>query len=177
MAYPSTPAAAAVIRAADQKANLDYFEAALANLTTDALADDAGIVSTQLADRYAVHHVCILDTGLQAYTVSGSTSVAKANLRVPPGKRAFLLEVQVYCLSITGAPSIEVRLAGTTLGGAAKAVSGGGTIDLLGNASPAVNPVAPFDDNDQIEVFLSNSGATTVTGLRVILVIKEEVAS
>jgi hypothetical protein len=176
MGYPSTPSAATVIRAADVKANLDYFQSALTNLDSSALADDAGIESTQIADRYAISHLCVLNTGLQPYTVSGSTSVAKVNLRVPPGKRAFLLEVQVYCLSITGSPRVEVQLGGTTLGGASKAVTGGGNIELLGNASPVAAPVAPFDDNDQIEVFLSNTGSTTVTGLMVTLVIKEELA-
>ena len=104
---PYEPTAADIITAANQQANWDELESAIDNINVNNMADNAGLLSSHLADRYALSSVTIplytVNNGTVIPTPVASTVLGRTKLRVSSGRRAWVYRVGCTCITLTQA--------------------------------------------------------------------------
>ena len=182
---PYEPTAADIITAANQQANWDELESAIDNINVNNMADNAGLLSSHLADRYALSSVTIplytVNNGTVIPTPVASTVLGRTKLRVSSGRRAWVYRVEVYVHNTdTGSggehPEINVQVAGITLGGSVQTLNTDDNIYILANSDDIADPLIPFANNDELTISVGSSGsnAPDLEGCYVIAMIKRE---
>ena len=149
-------------------------------LTTENLAARAGIVSSQLADRFAPWH-CRANLGeangadfasYVAYHQVPNTSsspgseVWRTYLTLRPGKLAYLVRVDIFLLyqdSLLDVhrPKVWVMKNGVVLGGGGKVIAAAGTRYSLGNANPYDDTLPSLADGDYLSIGLGHDASDT----------------
>lgn len=163
----------------DVNANFALVEAKLGNITNADLADDAGITSAKLADRYTVAYQTVL---LSATTWGGSftfenvaTSGSVSEARIYPefpGKRAFLCSVSISAQNYAEAASAEegrvwVTINGTDLAYVDFTDPGSGTTSEVGyirsgaGSSAFSSPLAALSEGDYVGIKVGKQSGTT----------------
>lgn len=174
------------IVATDVNQNFDDLEAAIDDLDTSNLAADAGIVSTQLADRYSIFAIPVALapyesdatwTGGQSFTLpTAATELWRQNLRNKSGRRAWICIAAVRNVAAsTGANEVRItiKLGSVTLGGTYKALTNAGE-DTLERTNPFDNPLIEYSDGDDLIIEVSGTGTPTVQGLNILFWCKAE---
>jgi hypothetical protein len=183
-----------VITAAYTNANNDDLANGQTDLTAADIADDAGIESTQLADRYAVWSETVYLTGSYyrentANTVAvyhlpqttTGTEVWRKVMTLKPGRAYYIVAATVHCKDLSASvgeyPHIWVQHNGNTLGGGVARVEAADTNYYLQNTNPIDNPLKTLSNNDYISIMLGKqaaTGTTTWNGATVTLTFKME---
>jgi len=157
--------------------------AAVDSIDTDNLRDDAGLKSTQLADRYSLVPMPFIlvpfDSGATyaaptAFTMpAAATTVYEAVFRVGSGKRASIAAVEIDVQTTSGTAAITVIAGGSTLAGGAQTLVAGR--NFIANTDPVANPQLAIADLDALQ--LQMSGAGSCSGVVVVVWLKEELVS
>lgn len=186
-------AAADPVVAAEMNQNFDDVEAALLELDSANLAENAGIRSTQLRDRYYSH-----DTNKTLFPFTSGANYGSPALFTAPiaaaeltsddvvlkdGQEGYLVEIQVKVAAFAaGAGGEDLVLAfkknGATLAGATLAIDAAGTYRARNN-DPYNNPFAALRDADELTCEASSSGAAapSVRGVELSYQTKRELIS
>jgi hypothetical protein len=178
------------IVASEINTNFDDLEAALANLDTTNLADDAGIRATQIADRYSVHHdtfwlVPPLDTaagqidaeepppgaptdaGIPVFQGGGQYvngtpyTVMQYRMTLDGAQEAYICEVELRLARRTANTEFRLLKQSVVVGGASIPLSADRTYYRLRNANPIDSPIAAVSDGDILEFQLAAVAAGT----------------
>lgn len=190
---PTTFVAGNTVSASTTNANNNALAAAIDDIATGNIRDNAAIVSTQLADRYTLYPLgpfVIVPFAQQAdwtgamtaYNIpAAATTIVKHQIRVPAGKRAWLAYLEVHVIATTtgggGWAQLTALLGSTTLGGAAKVLNATG-YHTIGNSDPVADPLIALNDLDDLELQIgSSAGTPTARGITVVAWIKEELTS
>ena len=184
--YDFSGMGAVAINATQVDQNFSDLTSAIDQITTANIATTAGIVSTQLADRYALSMLGPFDllpfssgsnfSSPGNFTLPDSpTTFLKHKMLVKPGRRAYLVKMEVHCIAVgTSKPTVTVEVGGVTLGGGAQTISLAG-FTYIQNSNPVDNPMVILNNDDIIEMKIgSASSAAEARGLSVTLWIKEE---
>lgn len=166
MAITFTFAAGEAIEAGDVNTNFDDAFDQATGITSEDLADDAGLISSQLTDRF--HLMCIPIVvapylgpagTAEAHTLpleddSPGTEIADFELVIPTGKLAYLLAVEVQLLATVNTasnyPTWWVSYQNSVLGGSnPTTVSAAGIYYLV---NPDLSPLASVADNGSIQI-------------------------
>jgi len=190
-----------LIKSSEVNTNFTDLTEALDNITTTNLHESAGIVSSQLADRYALspwsitvlpsHYSKTLnDSGISAMWTCHTADVElfRTTTRVQSSKKAYIAFIEVYCLEKNrdgGAadPQITIKLDDIIIGGGVRVLDEDQFNDENGfhylyNSNPIANPLIPVDNNQTLKILLSGNGNNPqIRGLTVTFWIKEELAS
>tara|TARA_B110000014_G_C19974591_1_gene504608 strand:- start:82 stop:702 length:621 start_codon:yes stop_codon:yes gene_type:complete len=197
---------AETIKYSEVNTNFTDITSAIDSLTTTNLHDAAGIVSTQLADRYAlspwsINVLPFMQTGVNA-TLStnddnalftcdtGDVEVFRTTTRVQSSKKASIAFIEIFVVekkiinSVN--PQITIKLDDIVIGGAARTIdkdqyndSGTtGGFHYIYNSNPIANPLINIDNNQTLKVFIGGNGqANKIRGVTVTFWIKEELCS
>jgi len=187
------------IKSSEVNTNFTDLTEALDNITTTNLHESAGIVSSQLTDRYALspwsitvlpsHYSQTLnDTGATAMWTCHTADVElfRTTTRVQSSKKAYIAFIEVYCLeklTDTTDPQITIKLDDIIIGGGVRVLDEDQLNDTNGfhylyNSNPIANPLIPVDNNQTLKILLSGNGNNPkIRGLTVTFWIKEELAS
>lgn len=179
----NTFATAGVVLASEVNQNFADLIAAVDDVGGDQIADAAGIVATQLADRYVPFvygpiQVLPITSGADLSSMANyvlptsAVEVLRDVLAVKSGRKAFICGAEVYAYAATTA-TIELKINSDTLGGSARTLSGAAR-DYVQNASPFDNPLIAIQDGDVFAVELGGSGSPTARGVTVTLFGKME---
>lgn len=176
--------AAATIDPAEVNQNFADLAAAIDSIDTSNLRNDAGVKSTQLADRYALvpaSFVVVPFTSGATYAVpvaftmpGAATSIYETALRVGAGKRATIAAIEIDVQVTSGAPAITVIIGGTTMGGGALVLLVGRNV-LAHGSDPVANPQLAVADLDVVNIQMSGGG--TCYGVTVTIWLKEELVA
>lgn len=147
-------------------------------LRTENLASDAGLVSTQLADRFYTWERDVelvprtagtdVDTSPTRFTIPATTGVRikRRRIRVRAGKQIFLAAVSIYADDIEGGESIYVQVYrnGTAIAGMLFELSADDTFVEAAASSPFTDVAQSFSDGDVIEYRIySATGAASAS--------------
>lgn len=194
---------AETIKYSEVNTNFTDITGAIDSLTTTNLHDAAGIVSTQLADRYALspwsvsvlpfmqtNVATILSTnGENAMFKCGTSDVEvfRTTTRVQSSKKASIafIEISVVEKKIINSvnPQITIRLDDIVIGGAARTIDKDHYNDSSGfhyiyNSNPIANPLINIDNNQVLKVLIGGNGQENfIRGVTVTFWIKEELCS
>lgn len=176
-----------LISAAELNTNFQDVLDELTNLDTSNLSATAGIVSTQLADRFAyskdtvhlapyyIQNVTPADTEL-TYLPSGSGSgtgveVWRSYIQARSGKSLWLCGVSIYAQTVsinggtpTAYPAVWVMRNGAILGGSNAEVRASDTVYYLKNTNPFDDPITSLSDGDYLTIGLGTAAAAADTG-------------
>lgn len=168
--------------------NFDDLEAALASLDTSNLADDAGIRSTQLADRYAVWHdsfflvppVQNYGTGpvhqlrREAETGANTGVIIDGNLVAgnwgtflsehavfDSAQEVYLCEIEVRVAFRSANTQFRIQIDGVTVGGAGVTLDTNGAYYRIRNSNPIDDPIYAVPDGAVITYDLNPVGTGT----------------
>jgi len=190
-----------LIKSAEVNTNFSDLTTALDNITTANLHDSAGIVSSQLADRYALSpwSITVLPFSfVQNMATSGASAMwechtadvelFRTTTRVQSSKKAYIAFIEVYCLEKNRDggvidPQITIKLDDIVIGGGVRVLDEDQLNDDNGfhyiyNSNPIANPLIPIANNQTLKILLSgNAGTPKIRGLTVTFWIKEELAS
>tara|TARA_R100000353_G_scaffold174629_2_gene143007 strand:- start:139 stop:723 length:585 start_codon:yes stop_codon:yes gene_type:complete len=185
---------AETIQFSEVNQNFTDLTSAIDSLTTTNLHDSAGIVSTQLADRYALSPWSIhclpftaaadlATTGSSALFTCASTSkdLVKTTTRVRSSKKASIVFIEIHVIEVAADsgqyPELTIKLDTATIGGSARALDSTG-FHYIYNSDPVANPLINFDDNQTLTISISGAGQTPkLRGLTVTCWIKEELTA
>lgn len=145
-------------------------------LRTENLASDAGLVSTQLADRFytwerdvqLVQHTsdANVDASPAVYTVTATTGVTikRRRIRARAGKQIFLAAVSIYALDVNvESVYVQVYRNGTAIAGMLFELSADDTFVEAAASSPFTDVAQSFSDGDIIEYRMySATGSGTI---------------
>lgn len=205
MALTYSFSAGATLNATEMNTNFADVLAELSSLTSADLSSTAGLVSTQLSDRYSYPTFTVhlapyygpqinTDAALAATyhpvrtfmpnTTTG-TEVWRHYVQKRTGKGLYLCSVVVYCQDVNvptaGAyPAIWVKKGTTTLGGGAAQVQADATAYYLRNSNPFDNPICSLDHDEYISLSVGVVAAaanTHVSGLSVTFTFKSELGA
>lgn len=207
MAVTYSFSASTTISASQVNTNFTDLLNELSGLTTSDLAANAGIVSTQLADRFAYPFFLIhltptlqpqaLIAGANAYTLSetvmpnantfaGATEVWRMYVQKRTGKGVYLCSAVVYCQDLDrptadADPAVWISKNGTVIGGSEARILAADTAYFLRNSNPFDSPIASFEHDDYISIRLGTSTVaaadTEISGLTVGLYFKSELGA
>lgn len=203
LTIPNSFSDATTIEASEVNANFTAVANALGNITNADIADDAGITSKKLSDKFASSHMSIALTGTaglgttfnpqtltavpsQSSPDTGASSTTRIHRWYPTiksGRRAYLIDVVLYAMAVqadTGQwPKVWVYHNGTLLSGDGATMSTVGPYYLQNN-NPHDSPLATLSNGDYIDFHLGRDGGATtpdIAGLCASLTIKEELES
>jgi hypothetical protein len=184
------------ITAAEVNTNFTDVFNELSGITTSDLASSAGIVSTQLADRFSYPSESIiiaprLATGggaatwtLPDSTGSPGTEVFRRYMQLRAGRAAYLCAATIYCNTTTPDsgkyPRIWVARNGTALGGGGADLATSDTVSYLKSGSPYDTPLTSLADGDYLTIGVGVSASTstaTMSGVYVTLHYKIEIGA
>ena len=167
---PYEPASSDVIQAANEQANWDELEAAIDAIDSNNMSDNAGLLSTHLADRYTLNDITIplYPNGTDTTIDVASTVRGRKFLRVQSGRRGWVYRVEVYVYdrgSGAGAeePEIDVQVGGITIGGSVEQLDTDDNVHVVANSDDIGSPLIPFANNDEITIAIGSSGAAAGT--------------
>jgi hypothetical protein len=168
---------------------------ALNQVRSGNMASDAGLVSTMLADRYAISEeplqllpYTITDdyTGAPDYVESITTAVTiyKERVSLPAGKEAFLCGIKVYCGSFTAGVGGEYAIVtvtkdGVTLGGGGIKIDTSDAHYRIAYSDMFAQPLATLQDGEEIVIQIESSGAASpvLSNISLKAVYKKELTS
>ena len=199
MPVSNTFVAGDVITAAQVNANFDDLENELTGITGADMAANAGIVSTQITDRFSIVTETIVLTGhyllqdsatlsinrMPNNSVEPGTPVARKVFTLRSGRAYYLCAISIHCEDLvvgsgTVYPQIWVQHNGVTLGGGAARIVAADTTYHLRNSNPLDNPLCSLANDSYITIGLGTSGSATdasVKGLAVTLTYKMEISA
>ena len=192
-----------LIKSSEVNTNFSDVTTAIDDITTTNLNASAGIVSSQLSDRYAlspwsINVIPFMQTGTNAVlnTVganalftchTGDVEIYRTTTRVQSSKKASIAFIEVYCVEkdddATVNPRITIKLDDVILGGAARTIDKDQVNDTAGfhyiyNSNPIANPLINFDNNQTLKILVGGNGSSPkIRGVTVTFWIKEELAS
>lgn len=143
----------------------------------------AGIVNTQLRDRFSKHEVVFTiapfqsdaswDAGAQAFTFPGAATLfSRRRIKVPAGYLAYLCSIEIYALDVTVAagtyPQVRVAKNAVAIPGADFLLNAdSGVFVFERTTSPFSSPLLSFANNDYLDYYImAGDGATTTTTAR-----------
>ena len=155
------------------------------SLTTSNLSTSAGIISTQLTDRYALVTETVMCTGwayeansvsqiFRGYapdvTASPGTEFFRKYITCKSGRANYLCGISVHAKDITvgtgtSYPRLWFTRNGTLLGGSAVDLQADDTAYHLRNSNPIDNPLTSLAHNDYITIGVGVSVSATDTRL------------
>ncbi len=166
------------ITAAELNTNFSDVLSEISSISSADIAANAGILSTQLSDRFAIFSESIPIVG-HPYDDGALTSrlyywpdtttpeeIYRKYMTLPTGRACYLCGISVYAQSIItpGAqrPCITFTRNGTTIGGTHAQFDAADTVYHLRNSNPLDNPLTALANNDYISmgIHLQNSGST-----------------
>lgn len=166
--------------------NFDALNAKFGQITSADISSAAGILSTQLSERYAIENVVtqLVPHGSTAATFTGTPGVFTIDVDTPA--RVFrrriharsgqlvwlcLLEVYVDVKNTVGGsnPTVVAYKNGTAIPGATFTLDTSNDFYIFARSDPLANPLIAFVDNDVIEFRLgaSAAGDATCAGIQV----------
>ncbi len=188
-----------LIKSSEVNTNFNDLTSALDSITTTNLHESAGIVSSQLADKYGLspwsisvvpfsRDTTLSTTGTNALYICGTadTEIIRTTTRVQSSKKASIAFIEVYCVekvADTTDPKITIKLDDIILGGVGRVITTDHVSDASGfhyiyNSNPISNPLINFDNNQTLKVLIGGQGnSPKIRGVTVTLWIKEELAS
>jgi len=155
--------------------NFDDVEAALSALTSANLASDAGIRSTQLAERYApwppapfvvlpITFASDLNTDTPFIVPNSVTTLLQWRPKLKSGQECLLGGIEFHVLdtniNVTAWPIIQVEKNGVILGGASVTIDTDAAYYTLGSADPYASPLATLQDGDVLTIRLGRSDSS-----------------
>ena len=197
---------AETIKYSEVNTNFTDITSAIDSLTTTNLHDAAGIVSTQLADRYAlspwsINVLPFMKTDAsQSLGANGSDAlficttsdveVFRTTTRVQSSKKASIAFIEIFVVEKERVnsvdPQITIKLDDIVIGGAARPIdkdqyndSGTtGGFHYIYNSNPIANPLINIDNNQTLKVLIGGNGQLNkIRGVTVTFWIKEELCS
>jgi hypothetical protein len=191
-----------VISSSEVNTNFSDLTSALDSITTTNLHESAGILSSQLADRYALspwavpvlpfsRAASLATNGTSAlYTChTGDIEIVRTTARVQSSKKASIAFIEIYVLekayetATTVNPQITIKLDDIIIGGAAREIDNDEYNDTAGfhyiyNSNPIANPLINIDNNQTLKILIGGNGqAPLIRGVTVTFWIKEELCS
>lgn len=179
--------------------NFSDITAALSQLRSSNLAADAGIISTQLANRYYTDEFSFFLVPLAAgaaidadgtigsnyFTVPSALSdITKRKITLKSSQECYLSEVEVYATaSVIGTAdyvTFAIKKGSTTLGGSAVTLNASSAYFRIRASNPLDNALCAVQDGDEFTFQLGTTGGggtPHVRGLFVRLVFKKELIS
>lgn len=169
MAVTNEFSAGETIAADEVNTNFEDLSDLLGNLTGADLHANAGILSSQLTDRYAIVTETIPLSGALQLTTSNAvaasylpnsdtpgTEFIRKIFTLRSGRAYYLCGISVYAQNITGTrkPAIYVHRNGSLLGGSAAVILAADTAYHLRNSNPIDNPLTSLAHNDYLTVSL-----------------------
>lgn len=168
------------ITAAELNTNFTDILNELSGITAADLHANAGIVSTQLTDRYAIVTETVNLTGyihrensagtnavyyLPNVTASPGTEVWRKYMTLRSSRAYYLCGISVFAQDITAGgggekPALWVTRNGTVLGGSNAQVDADATVYHLRNSNPIDNPLTSLANNDYITIGIGVSAAS-----------------
>lgn len=169
------------INGADLASNFDALNAKFGNITSADIAASAGILSTQLSERYHYPEVVFSlathgptsATYISApgtFTIDGSTTrIYRRRVKARSGQLVWLCEIEIYADNITNpggaVPRVEVYKNGVLIPGATFDLDTDDDFYYLRRSDPLANPLLAFVNDDVIEYRLGRSAAVAGVGL------------
>lgn len=198
MTVTNTFASGDLILAAAMNTNFADALSATRGLTTQNLATSAGILSSQLADRFGMlpfnRSLLPFSSGAtlaspalyttQTTTADPGTEIGRIKVYLPSGRAAYLAAVLFRAAEVavatTAYPKCWVTINGVTKGGGGVAINANATDFALVNANPFQNPIGSIANGDYISFGLGRSdtsGTPSIRGLEVTCWFKVELGS
>lgn len=198
MEITNTFTTAETIVASEVNQNFSDIASALnGGLDTGSLADNAGIKSTQIADRYATFRdtivlvpqngvadtIIAIGTGGTLYAPPATLSdIWKHKIRLKSGQEGWICSIEWYVVEVGGSggyPTVAAKLNSTTLAGSAQNLSSSDAYVLLANSDPLNNPLVSCQNGDVLTFQLGTSAGAgpKLRGLIVTVEYKVEVTS
>ncbi len=187
-----------VISAAELNTNFQDVLNETSGITAADLHSQAGIISTQIADRYAIstETVNLLGSFLSdggaagvaaVYTFPNSTAspgteVWRKIMTLRTGKAAYLVGVSVYAQTIAGSEQAVIFVGhnGVVLGGGGARIDAADTAYHLRNTNPIDNPLVALANDDFITIGIAvdaSASNVVINGLTITLTYKIELSA
>lgn len=187
------------IDASKLNTNFSDLTSALSQLRSSNLATDAGLVSTQLANRYYTDEFSFFLLPLTADTAANDaagaagtgfsvpaalTDMFKRKITLKSSQECYLSEVELYAAaSVIGTAdyvTFAVKKGSTTLGGSAVTLNASDAYFRIRASNPLDNALCAVQDGDEFTFQLGTTGgggAPTARGLFVRMLFKKELIS